>query len=988
MKNSGLDPQIEKKLIELQNLTLDNESSVREKFLMPLLKLLGYQDNEIKTNFPLKYSYYQDGTKRKKVDRTMYPDYLLLVNDQKKWVLEAKSTTQSISKDKYIHQVLSYARHIEIQGNVFALCNGDEFALYVYETKNTDDKPVFEFQRSELLDKWYEIFNRLSVKAFQETKNDLTISFRPIISDYDPQKKQELIKWFLSFILDQYNLKFSNYKNTFDVDHAKYTDVFVETDQKDRGLLRYIDILNKTIIDKHDIQDLTSRFVEEEEISYIYLVTNIPINEEADNYINNHNKKRPNEKITTIGCEELPIFLMKSQNLSIPYYKDKCTGYVENITLLATENKKLYWAVEEINQKGESDRVLIFSVKNEDFNIKSLTSLLHRNKLWVRCSIDNGNHNINEFHNNQISSQTELLEIDQNINYEIHIPPIPVAESFESDLACHPQDFIGREEIKKEFWNFINEVQEKKTDKRVFTIEGKSGYGKSSLILKLEQESQNKENIFFYQVDTRLLCKHSQEPFIVRSAIKKAIQKSIEQNFISLDHHNIYINRERSLFYQNRSITTVIDYLRQNNKIIIVCFDQFDYLFSNNYLIDIYKAFESIVVEIHDLKENFILGFSFTTDIHLPESIRDEWNEFIKAIRRKAFKEIKEFNNSELDEYLNKFYQLLIREKKQKIPSDVTGWLKANFTFSPYLLRQVCSIIYNNPGVVSTIVHNKLEELIKNHFEDERNQKLGSREKFILDKVAKDENITSLEESYAEELHKLDIKRFLKCSDGKYTIPDIRKDYYAKGILPKISTKYIPCMNLNGSLYAMRNINKFSKKTEVINFLVNEITYKEQTSDNLWRDIQNIFYVVHNSQNDQITFPEEFHSHNQSNLDDYKIADYLSSYFQKHLIVQEILKNESIKDTESFDIDTFKKVYSKVAIDKSNHNKNDDPSRLLTWLCFAGIFELIDPKMKLYKVPQITGSAKYKGKILKCILKPTKQDKIANNLPIQMNLFS
>ena len=103
------------------------------------------------------------------------------------------------------------------------------------------------------------------------------------------------------------------------------------------------------------------------------------------------------------------------------------------------------------------------------------------------------------------------MEIEQTINSEIPIPQIPIAESFESDSACNPQDFIGRENIKQEFWNFINDVQNKNTDKRIFTIEGKSGYGKSSLILKLEQESQNKDNIFFYQVDIKLLCQGSSQ---------------------------------------------------------------------------------------------------------------------------------------------------------------------------------------------------------------------------------------------------------------------------------------------------------------------------------------------------------------------------------------------------------------------------------------------------------------------------------------------
>ena len=102
-------------------------------------------------------------------------------------------------------------------------------------------------------------------------------------------------------------------------------------------------------------------------------------------------------------------------------------------------------------------------------------------------------------------------------------------------------------------------------------------------------------------------------------------------------------------------------------------------------------------------------------------------------------------------------------------------------------------------------------------------------------------------------------------------------------------------MNVNGSLYAMRNINKYKTKREIMKFLIAELTYKEDTADNFWIDIQNIFYVGHNLQNDQITFPEEFHNSTKSNLEDYQIADYLPSYFQRHLIVKELLEKDVLK---------------------------------------------------------------------------------------------
>ena len=181
-----LEPHIEKDLIELQSLSLDNEASVTGKFLTPLLKLLGYQPNDIKMQYPLIYPFKHEGTTKTK---PKHPDYMLLVDGQKKWVLDAKHPSEFVSSKtinksvcKHINQVHSYAAHTEIQVEFFALCNGNKFALY--KTQNTHYQPVFKFERSELLDKWHEIYNRLSLKSFQDTKTDLTIRFRQIIPQF------------------------------------------------------------------------------------------------------------------------------------------------------------------------------------------------------------------------------------------------------------------------------------------------------------------------------------------------------------------------------------------------------------------------------------------------------------------------------------------------------------------------------------------------------------------------------------------------------------------------------------------------------------------------------------------------------------------------------------------------------------------------------------------------------------------------------------
>jgi hypothetical protein len=71
MQKPRLDPELKKNLIELQSLNLDNEKSVREKFLMPLIKILGYQNNDIQLDPKLSYPFSHKGTKKTKISESI-----------------------------------------------------------------------------------------------------------------------------------------------------------------------------------------------------------------------------------------------------------------------------------------------------------------------------------------------------------------------------------------------------------------------------------------------------------------------------------------------------------------------------------------------------------------------------------------------------------------------------------------------------------------------------------------------------------------------------------------------------------------------------------------------------------------------------------------------------------------------------------------------------------------------------------------------------
>jgi len=107
------------------------EDSVREEIVLPLIKALGYQvtgDSRIVRSRSLVHPYVALGSKQRKV--SIIPDYVFLSKGKPYWVLDAKAPTEDVVKSNHVEQAYSYAIHPEIRAELFALCNGKEFALY------------------------------------------------------------------------------------------------------------------------------------------------------------------------------------------------------------------------------------------------------------------------------------------------------------------------------------------------------------------------------------------------------------------------------------------------------------------------------------------------------------------------------------------------------------------------------------------------------------------------------------------------------------------------------------------------------------------------------------------------------------------------------------------------------------------------------------------------------------------------------------------
>ena len=150
--------------IDFQTIAKDpdfKEDSVREVIILPVLKQLGYEQENIVRSKTLNHPFLKIGSKKREIK--LIPDYLLKIGENYAWVLDAKAPKQRVDDSNHIEQVYSYATHPEIRSAYFALCNGLEFALYRREHTNM---PILYFPLDEIEYHWDKLKMFLSPGSF------------------------------------------------------------------------------------------------------------------------------------------------------------------------------------------------------------------------------------------------------------------------------------------------------------------------------------------------------------------------------------------------------------------------------------------------------------------------------------------------------------------------------------------------------------------------------------------------------------------------------------------------------------------------------------------------------------------------------------------------------------------------------------------------------------------------------------------------------
>lgn len=325
--------------------------------------------------------------------------------------------------------------------------------------------------------------------------------------------------------------------------------------------------------------------------------------------------------------------------------------------------------------------------------------------------------------------EQKIINIDKKLSENIeNIIEVQESENWYDYLPASAEHFIGRKSVTGELLDFIERVNSNKTSRRVFYIDGKSGWGKSSLITCLRGRNNKKRGLnhfFVFAVDVRSASSSN----FVGLSFKKLIQKAIKNNFLrnTLSYTRLEIVSSFDVL-GSESAKCLLKELEKQNITLVLIFDQFEDVFRKPFL---YQAFHKFLHDVDGAKTNLILGFSWKSEINIP--IEHEAYYLWQQDKDYAVRfSVKEFDQQEIVG--------VIKQLEESIGYSLDSTLKSRLIESsqgfPWLIKKLCIHVFQQIKSGKTIESLIEQDLNCKALFDDDLQGLSSKESSSLKYIA------------------------------------------------------------------------------------------------------------------------------------------------------------------------------------------------------------------------------------------------------------
>ncbi len=540
-------------------------------------------------------------------------------------------------------------------------------------------------------------------------------------------------------------------------------------------------------------------------------------------------------------------------------------------------------------------------------NLEELKSRIQEIKELVR--IDNiRNYAIPDSspHNLQIEA---ISEVQESENWFDYLP-----------ASSEKNHFVGRDDIRTSILTFFKDIRSGKSKKRIFYLNGKSGWGKSSLVLELKNRCRNKhykKKFYALAIDTRSA---NSDNFVALS-LKKLINAAMDDRFINADmfFRDVVFTSNTDLLSSD-SNQKLQEKLEAEEKYLVLIFDQFEDVFrTKNYFPTFYK----FLTDVTDKQPNLIVGFSWKTDFFI------QTGDPSYHIWQQAKEQAREFT---IDEFGEKEINGVIKQLEDSVGT-LSNSIKNRIIESsqglPWLTKKLCIHIYDqiNSGLdKKDLIESNLN--IFDLFEKDVEQ-LDQPELKALKLIAKRAyNSNFFDETEVGELISSETisallhKRLIIRSGANYNIYwDIFRDYLVTGETPTIGESYLLRQGVNLCLEVFLLFEKGNKFSIDDLLDMHKKNISSETLNNILIELRSLGLIQKSDNN--------YYVSSEIEISNDGFVSYITTIFENYTPYLELSKLELKKITKSEITQVLKKIFKQ---DYQDNTWDVYAKNLINWL--------------------------------------------------------